>query len=348
MVKFYLGRIDWMKITLILAGLYNIIWGTWVVLLPYQSFDLTSTPRPHYIELWQCVGMIVAVYGLGYLISAQNVYRHWPIILVGYLGKIFGPIGFIGAIYNDVFPITFGVNIIFNDLIWWIPFTLILLKVLKNKPSSLSKHFTIQELSTQEDRYRAKLINSLSGVKSANLIGTKSNYGQENVSIVSSVFHLGASPALIGFIIRPDKARRDTLNNIRENGFFTINHVNENIVLKSHQTSARYEKNESEFDQCGLCSEYINDHHAPYVKESHIKMALELVREENIPENGTHLIIAKIIHIVVPENIIEKDGHLNIQKAGSVAVTGLDEYQGLFSFGRLSYAKTKTIPKWIK
>lgn len=347
MVKFYLGRLDWMKWILIAAGVYNILWGTWVVLLPYQSFDLTGTTRPNYIELWQCVGMIVAVYGLGYLISAQNIYRHWPIILVGYLGKIFGPIGFIGAIYNDVFPINFGVNIIFNDLIWWIPFTLILIKVLNNKPSINSKHFTLEEFEGQKDRYRAKLINSLSGVKSANLIGTKSNDGQENVSIVSSVFHLGASPALIGFIIRPDTARRDTLNNIRENGFLTINHVNDNIVLKSHQTSARYEKTESEFKECGLNPEYINSFHAPYVKESHIKMALELVREEKLPENGTHLIIAKLTHIVVPDNIIENDGHLNIQKAGTVAVTGLDEYQGLFSFGRLSYAKTNKFPIWI-
>lgn len=81
---------------------------------------------PAYLELWQCVGMIVAVYGLGYFVAGVAPYRHWPITLVGFLGKVFGPIGFIKAIYENVFPLKFGVNIIFNDLIWWIPFFLIL------------------------------------------------------------------------------------------------------------------------------------------------------------------------------------------------------------------------------
>ena len=46
--------------------------------------------------------------------------------MVGFLGKIFGPIGFAENVYLGVFPIKFGINIIFNDLIWWIPFYLVL------------------------------------------------------------------------------------------------------------------------------------------------------------------------------------------------------------------------------
>jgi flavin reductase (DIM6/NTAB) family NADH-FMN oxidoreductase RutF len=229
----------------------------------------------------------------------------------------------------------------------WMNWTLKLLKIIKGKPSNQVRHISEEILEGLDDRYKIKLINSLSGAKSANLIGTVSNNGQENVSIVSSVFHLGASPALMGFIIRPDSTPRDTLNNIRENGSFTINHVNEKIMIKSHQTSARYESNISEFKECGLTPEYLKDHKAPYVKESHIKVALKLIREEKLIENGTHLIIAKITNIITPENIIEKDGHLNIQKAGSLAVTGLDEYQSLFSYGRLSYAKNNKPLTWL-
>jgi small multidrug resistance pump len=110
------------------AGIYNIVWGTWVVLFPSQAFVLAGADLPKYLELWQCIGMIVAVYGLGYLIAATSIVRHWPIVLVGLLGKIFGPIGFIMAISNNVFPLKFGINLIFNDLIWWVPFYLILVK----------------------------------------------------------------------------------------------------------------------------------------------------------------------------------------------------------------------------
>lgn len=116
---------------LFVAGIYNIIWGTWVVLFPSQAFLLTGADLPKYLELWQCIGMIVAVYGFGYIIAASSPLKHWPITLVGLLGKIFGPIGFIVAISNNVFPLKFGINIIFNDLIWWIPFFLILVRAYK-------------------------------------------------------------------------------------------------------------------------------------------------------------------------------------------------------------------------
>jgi hypothetical protein len=113
-------------LTLKLAGIYNLIWGAWVVLFPHMLFDLVGIPRLNYPEIWQCVGMIVGVYGIGYYIAASDPIKHFPIVLVGFLGKIFGPIGFLQALYLGKFPLNFGVVIIFNDLIWWIPFFLIL------------------------------------------------------------------------------------------------------------------------------------------------------------------------------------------------------------------------------
>lgn len=112
----------WLFYTLFAAGVYNILWGAYVVLLPEFSFVVLGAVPPKYPELWQCIGMIVGVYGLGYIVAAADPYRHWPIILVGFLGKVFGPIGFAKALMDGTFPLSFGINIIFNDLIWWFPF----------------------------------------------------------------------------------------------------------------------------------------------------------------------------------------------------------------------------------
>lgn len=109
-----------------LAAIYNILWGASVIFAPNFFFDFAQMPRPAYPEIWQCVGMIVGVYGLGYWLAAANPYQHYPIVLVGFLGKIFGPIGFLQAILTERFSLMFGINIIFNDLIWWIPFAHIL------------------------------------------------------------------------------------------------------------------------------------------------------------------------------------------------------------------------------
>ncbi|MFG0284904.1 MAG: SelL-related redox protein [Phycisphaerales bacterium JB039] len=116
----------WARMTLLLAGAYNLLWGAAVVLAPNLAFNLAGLDLPRYPQIWQCVGMIVGVYGIGYLIAAGDPRRHWPITLVGLLGKIFGPIGFIGAAMDGTLPWAFGLTIVTNDLIWWIPFGLIL------------------------------------------------------------------------------------------------------------------------------------------------------------------------------------------------------------------------------
>ncbi len=90
-----------MSLCLWLAALYNLVWGTVVILFPLSLFQLLHMPLPTYPEIWQCVGMIVGVYGIGYAIAALNPDRHWPIVLVGLLGKIFGPIGFLGHRYSE-------------------------------------------------------------------------------------------------------------------------------------------------------------------------------------------------------------------------------------------------------
>jgi hypothetical protein len=123
----------WMTYVLWLAGIYNLAWGTSVIFFPNLFFDLTGMQRPLYPMIWQCVGMIVGVYGVGYIAAAFAPLRHWPITLVGFLGKIFGPIGFAWYLVQGAFPLNFGLLIIFNDLIWWIPFGLILWKALQAK-----------------------------------------------------------------------------------------------------------------------------------------------------------------------------------------------------------------------
>jgi small multidrug resistance pump len=118
----------WMFWVLRAAAAYNILFGILVVLFPMAFFRIAGLPEPNYPEIWQCVGMIVGVYGVGYWIAASDPMRHWPIVLVGFLGKVFGPIGFLQAAVAGRFPWIFGWINVTNDLIWWIPFALILLR----------------------------------------------------------------------------------------------------------------------------------------------------------------------------------------------------------------------------
>lgn len=187
--------------------------------------------------------------------------------------------------------------------------------------------------------YRAHLINSLSGFKSVNLLGTVSEEGITNLAVISSVFHLGADPALMGFIMRPVTVTRDSYNNILSNGSYTLNHLNEAIYKQGHQTSARYPEEASEFDEVGLTPYYSSKLKAPYVLESQVKMGLQFLEKKEIELNGTILMIGQIEEIFVPSACISEDGYLDIEKAGSMTVSGLDAYHLTQKRSRLSYAK---------
>ena len=82
-----------MKHWLLAAAAYNLAWGAAVIIAPTLLFNWADMELPVYPEIWQCVGMIVGVYGVGYAIAAYDPLRHWPIVLVGLLGKILGPLG---------------------------------------------------------------------------------------------------------------------------------------------------------------------------------------------------------------------------------------------------------------
>ena len=202
-----------------------------------------------------------------------------------------------------------------------------------------TQHFDLESLHKMESRHRVHLINSLSGFKSANLIGTCNSQGQTNLAIFSSVFHLGASPALVGLIVRPDSVSRHTLENIQHTEQYTINQVSEDFWRKAHQTSARYDGDESEFDQVGLTPEFIDGVTAPFVKESRIKYALTVKEITPIKLNNTVLVIGEITNVICESSAVKNDGYLDIESANTVAISGLDSYHSTTRLSRISYAK---------
>ena len=108
-------------------------------------------------------------------------------------------------------------------------------------------HYTKKQIEEFSHLYKINLMNSISGFKSANLIATKSKDNYTNVAVFSSVMHYGSSPAILGFVLRPTTVIRNTYNNIKETGFYTINAINESIIDDAHHTSAKYSAEISEF-----------------------------------------------------------------------------------------------------
>ncbi len=207
--------------------------------------------------------------------------------------------------------------------------------------------YTTSDIASWERFYRANLINSLTGFKSVNLIGTVNELGQTNLGIFSSIVHIGSNPPLVGYINRPVKAAPHTLANIKATGVYTINHIHPSFVRQAHQTSAKYEAGISEFGEVGLTAEFRENIPAPFVKESGIKYALSLQQIIPIELNDTFLVIGKIISIQMDNDIVAEDGFLHLDKAASICSNGGDGYYTTALINRYSYAKPGIEPQKI-
>ncbi|MEM9001451.1 MAG: flavin reductase [Bacteroidota bacterium] len=193
---------------------------------------------------------------------------------------------------------------------------------------------------------RLKIINSVTGIKPANLIGTIANNGTTNLAVFSSVVHLGSDPPLLGFISRPQtKTVGHTLQNIRANGAYTINHIPPGYTEQAHCTSAKFDRDSSEFTHCGLTEAYVKGCKAPFVKESTFKMALRFKEAIPISLNGTTLVIGEIEHLVLPAIAIQ-DGDIDLELANSVGISGLNTYYTVKKVARYPYVRIGEVPEF--
>jgi flavin reductase (DIM6/NTAB) family NADH-FMN oxidoreductase RutF len=204
------------------------------------------------------------------------------------------------------------------------------------------------DLEKMESRYRATLINSLAGYKSAVLIGSQSIEGKTNLAIFNSLIHIGANPPLYGFLCRPDTVKRDTLNNILETGFYTFNFVSFEHYQKAHQTSAKYDSDVSEIAAVGFTEAFKNEFQAPFVSEAAVKIGLKFKERVDIKINGTIMIIGSIEFLEMDVHLPSTDGFVDPSKANLLACVGLDAYYKAEFIDRLSYAKTDKWPESLK
>jgi len=203
------------------------------------------------------------------------------------------------------------------------------------------------DIESLDTRQRVLFINSLSGFKSANLVGTANKNGNTNLAIVSSVTHIGANPPLLSMIMRPHTVPRGSLENILQTGVYTLNQVNSDIYQQAHQTSARYADGVSEFDEVGLNEQWLEGFAAPFVQESVIKLGMKFKEQHTLAINGTEFIIGEIVSIEMPDDLVSDDGFVSLEKAGTVAVSSLDTYHSTQILGSLSYAKPDSKPKFL-
>lgn len=195
-------------------------------------------------------------------------------------------------------------------------------------------------------KYKLNLINSITGIKPANLVGTRSKNGEDNVAIFSSVVHLGSNPAQIALIMRPQgENRRDTYDNILETNYYTINHVSESFIKNAHYTSAKLEKADSEFEKMNMDKEFIDGFHAPFVKNSYVKIGMKHLESIPLP-NGCIFVIGAVEVIICQDDAVNELGQLDLETYACAGVSGLNTYYSLKKLETFPYIRENEIPSF--
>lgn len=210
-------------------------------------------------------------------------------------------------------------------------------------------HLTKEQIQDTLRIKRLNIINSITGIKPANLIGSISKDGDSNLAIFSSLVHLGSNPALLGFVLRPQhEVRRDTYDNILATRHYTINHIHPDFIANAHYTSAKFSKQDSEFEKCKLTEEYLYDFSVPFVKESRVKIGMKLEEMLPIKMNKCVMVIGSIQHLWIDDVAIEDDGQINLELLNDVGIGGLNSYYKLERIGQFPYARVNELPDFNK
>ena len=207
-------------------------------------------------------------------------------------------------------------------------------------------HYDKKAIDQLDRVTRLKIINSVTGVKPGNLIGTIGENGATNLAVFSSIIHLGSNPSLLGFISRPQTEEvGHTLRNILQTEYYTINHIHPEFVEKAHYTSAKFSSDVSEFDACNLSEEYINHFKAPFVQESIFKMGLCFKEAVDIKLNGTVLVIGEIEELIIADKAFVNED-IDLEASEGVGISGLNTYYSLKKIDSYPYARLSEIPKF--
>ena len=195
-----------------------------------------------------------------------------------------------------------------------------------------------KDLNSLPSRTRANLINKMAGFKSPVLVGTINKRGQNNLSIVSSLVHLGSSPGLLGMNLRPrTKMYSHTLKNIESKKQFTVSFIDKTIYKKAHLCSAKLPENESEFSYSGLTPEFniIANWSTPHVAESKIQIGLELSDSFRL-KNKCNFIVGEINWIKISDSLLKNKFNLK-QLENHISILGLYEYYEVKLIEKLMY-----------
>ena len=190
------------------------------------------------------------------------------------------------------------------------------------------KTITASDIEGFEKRYRTSLINSLSGIRTAFIGITADDRGRFNAATLSNITHVGANPAQMSILFRPDNGKRHTLSNYRNEGIITLVCMPLSKSATVHEVSMNAPEGIFELEIVG--ENYRERQNWPHPLPTSFLYAIELeFIEEFTLNNDCIYTVGKIQNIALGEDVqVCEQGIVLFQKSPTLAI-GLQQYTGI-------------------
>ena len=192
------------------------------------------------------------------------------------------------------------------------------------------KKVTAAEIKGFEKHYRTSFINSLSGIRTAFIGITEDDRGRRNAATLSNVTHVGADPAQMSILFRPDNGKRHSLSNYRNQGRITLVCMPFSKSSSVHEVSMNAPEGVFEL-------EIVGESYKEYPEWAHplptaYLYAIELAFVEAFTlNNGCVYTVGEIQNIALGHDVQVCDqGKVMFKQSPTLAI-GLQQYTGIAS-----------------
>lgn len=119
----------WMKFTLRFAAIFNALAGLTMLVGYHETYQIIGMNKPDLSFPIQLVGILVALFGLGYHLVANNPVENRNLLLIGCLSKGLGSVLGLTYVFLGRLPLRFLPVLFFADIIY-LPLFLVIMRKL--------------------------------------------------------------------------------------------------------------------------------------------------------------------------------------------------------------------------
>ncbi len=116
----------WMRRLLYFVGCYNLLAGLTMLVFYHECFKFIGVPKPHLMLPVQLVGMLVGLFGVGYIMVARNPVENRNLLVLGFWSKALGSSLGVGYVMLGKLPPVFLVILFFADIMYLPPFWVVM------------------------------------------------------------------------------------------------------------------------------------------------------------------------------------------------------------------------------